>query len=88
MYSFSAEKQKEISSQRTLHAVVNGEITAKGNLSTNIIPNPTESVKEKQLEIITATNPVPNSYSTWIRNVENIKTLAETLEDSDLIPDM
>ncbi len=34
--------------------------------SSNSISNPTDSVKEKQLEIITATNPAPNSYSTWM----------------------
>ncbi len=40
-------------------------------------------VKQKQLEIIEKVNPAPNTYNTWIRKVEDIKTLAETLEDSD-----
>ena len=43
----------------------------------------TSEHKQQQLEIINATNPAPNSYSTWIRSVGDIKTLAETLEDSD-----
>ncbi len=47
------------------------------------IPNFTENVKRKQLEIIEKVNPAPNTYNTWIRKVEDIKTLAETLEDSD-----
>lgn len=47
------------------------------------IPRTFESVKQKQLDIINEVNPAPNSYNTWIRKVEDIKTLAETLEDSD-----
>ncbi len=39
--------------------------------------------KKLQLEIINETNPAPNTYSTWIRSEDDIKTLAETLEDSD-----
>ena len=42
-----------------------------------------KNVKSEQLDIINATNPAPNSYSTWIRSVDDIKTLAETLEDTD-----
>lgn len=51
--------------------------------STNSISNSTENVKQKQLEIIEKVNPAPDTYHTWIRKVEDIKTLAETLEDSD-----
>ena len=51
--------------------------------STNNIPNSIENVKKKQLEIIQKTNPSPNEYSTWVRTVEDIKTLAETLEDDE-----
>ena len=41
------------------------------------------STKREQLDIINETNPAPNSYNTWIRTVDDIKTLPETLEDSD-----
>lgn len=41
------------------------------------------STKREQLDIINETNPAPNTYSTWIRTVDDIKTLAETLEDED-----
>lgn len=51
--------------------------------SVNSISNSTENVKQKQLEIIEKVNPAPDTYHTWIRKVEDIKTLAETLEDSD-----
>lgn len=51
--------------------------------SVDSISNSTENVKQKQLEIIEKVNPAPNTYNTWIRKVEDIKTLAETLEDSD-----
>ena len=39
--------------------------------------------KQNQLAIIEETNPAPNSYLTWVRSVDDIKTLAETLEDGD-----
>lgn len=53
---------------------------------TNNIPQNEKNVnnfKEKQLEIIKNNNPVEDDYHTWIRNVDDIKTLSETLEDSD-----
>lgn len=61
----------------------------------NILSNSKENVKPKfstkqntdrkhnQLDIINKTNPAPNTYSTWIRTVDDIKTLSETLEDGD-----
>ena len=39
--------------------------------------------KQKQLDIIKNNNPVNDDYHTWIRNVEDIKTLEETINDSD-----
>lgn len=39
--------------------------------------------KEGQLEIIKRTNPAPDEYHTWIRNVEDIKAFDELLEDED-----
>lgn len=57
--------------------------TVSEPVSNNSIPNSAENVKQKQLEIIEKVNPAPNTYNTWIRKVEDIKTLAETLEDSD-----
>lgn len=41
--------------------------------------------KQKQLDIIKNNNPVNDDYHTWIRNVEDIKTLEETINDSDWI---
>lgn len=41
------------------------------------------STKREQLDIINETNPAPNIYSTWIRTVDDIKTLSETLDDPD-----
>ena len=40
-------------------------------------------MKQKQLDIILKHNPVQDNYHTWIRNIEDIKTLEETLQDSD-----
>lgn len=42
-----------------------------------------EKIKEKQLEIIKKYNPVYDDYHTWIRNIEDIKTFEESLQDSD-----
>lgn len=39
--------------------------------------------KEKQLKIILKYNPCPDEYHTWIRTVNDIKTLAEALLDDD-----
>lgn len=39
--------------------------------------------KAAQFEIIEKNNPAPNSYQTWIRKAEDIKTFEETLQDSD-----
>ena len=47
------------------------------------ITSDTKNVKKKQLEIIEKVNPAPNTYSAWVRSVEDIKTLSETLEDSE-----
>ena len=44
-----------------------------------------EKYKQKQLDIIKNNNPVNDDYHTWIRNVEDIKTLEETINDSDWI---
>ena len=58
-------------------------------LSTDIISNDSKTVKQnfstkrEQLDIINETNPAPNTYSTWIRTVDDIKTLSETLDDPD-----
>ena len=45
--------------------------------------NSSFSFKQKQLDIIKKNNPVNDDYHTWIRNVEDIKTLEETINDSD-----
>ena len=42
-----------------------------------------EKYKQKQLDIIKNNNTVNDDYHTWIRNVEDIKTLEETINDSD-----
>ena len=41
--------------------------------------------KQKQLDIIKNNNPVNDDYHTWIRSVEDIKALEETINDSDWI---
>ncbi|MBQ8395773.1 MAG: hypothetical protein IJX54_02105, partial [Oscillospiraceae bacterium] len=42
-----------------------------------------EELKSKQLDIILKNNPANNAFSTWIRDVSDIKTFEETLQDSD-----
>ncbi len=43
------------------------------------------NLKENQLDIINNSNPMQDDYHTGIRNVNDIKTLEETLNDSDYI---
>ena len=56
-YSFSAEKEKGISSQRTLHAAVNSKDAAKGNPYGEMIPQPDPAVKGSDLDYVTAVRP-------------------------------
>ena len=44
---------------------------------------PTMANKQKQLEIINKTNPAPNNTSTWIRNIDDIKTAQEVFAGKD-----
>lgn len=55
-----------------------------GTVSTSIISNSAENVKEKQLEIINQYNPAPNTYNTWVRSVDDIKTFEEALADDEV----
>ena len=73
------------SSNTSLHngTVFNNSIPeTRKSVKQNLSESDTEQ-KQKQLDIINETNPAPNTYSTWIRSVDDIKTLAETLEDDD-----
>lgn len=72
------EKQSVLSVTGEKHPNTKNELPSINNISNSI-----GNVKQKQLEIIQKTNPAPNEYSTWVRTVEDIKTLAETLEDDD-----
>lgn len=47
------------------------------------LDNSSFSFKQKQLDIILENNPVNDDYHTWIRNVDDIKTFEEALEDTD-----
>ena len=58
----------------------NAETDGKVNYSVSIYDN---AVKQKQLEIIQGTNPAYSDSFTWIRKVEDIHTLEETLSLSD-----
>lgn len=62
----------------------NGEDTVNNPASKQIISDEVENVKQKQLEIINKTNPAYSDSFTWIRKVEDIHTLEETLSLSDL----
>ena len=39
--------------------------------------------KQRQLDVINRTNPAPNSYNTWVRSVEDIKTLVEAVREPE-----
>ena len=42
-----------------------------------------DNLKQKQLDIILESNPALNDFSTWIRDINDIKTFEETLQDED-----
>lgn len=80
-----AQENNTISSQN-----VSENIYSRGKLGRNTkgqeLENSSfylEKYKQKQLDIIKSNNPVNDDYHTWIRNVEDIKTLEETINDSD-----
>ncbi len=51
--------------------------------NTRELDNSSFSFKEKQLDIILKSNPAGNDTATWIRNVNDIKTFEEALQDGD-----
>lgn len=61
----------------------NSGLSPTDNVSKPSIPNSTENVKQKQLDIILKNNPANSDYVTWIRSIDDIHTLQETLEMSD-----
>lgn len=82
-FKFS-EKNNEVKQESYQGVTENSSLADTTSFtSVNSIPNSTQNVKQKQLEIIEKVNSALNTYNTWIRKVEDIKTLAETLEDSD-----
>jgi hypothetical protein len=44
-----------------------------------------QKLKQKQLEVVLKTNPAPDDYHTWIRNINDILTFEEALNLSDYI---
>jgi hypothetical protein len=81
-----AKRIKEINFE--LGKLADGESTTA---STNPALSDVESKKQKQLEIINKEKPAPNDYSTWIRNIDDIKTADEAFanakEDGAMYPD-
>lgn len=55
------------------------QISISNGLNENLSAEHTKT----QLEIINKYNPAPNTYQTWIRSTDNIKTFEEALLDSD-----
>lgn len=78
----NVQEDNPISSQN-----LSENIYSRGKLGRNTkgqeLDNSSFSFKQKQLDIIKKNNPVNDDYHTWIRNVEDIKTLEETINDSD-----
>ncbi len=86
VYSFSAEKNNETSTPRTLHAVVKGTGSSpNARFVNNSISRDEQIVKHKnnQFEIIEKTNPAPDTYHTWIRSANDVKTFDEVLADDE-----
>jgi hypothetical protein len=54
-------------------------------LDSGLKENYSDSLKQKQLEIIFDANPAPDEYHTWIRTVDDILTFEEALNSPDYI---
>ncbi len=52
-------------------------------VNSNSMRNLKKNIKKEQLDIINQNNPAPNSYLTWVRTEDDIKTFSEALDDSD-----
>lgn len=81
LYSLSG-KTKRIGDAE-VSSLVKQAALSKNSYSVSSISNPDENVKQKQLEIINATNPAPDSYHTWVRSVEDIMTFEEAVADEE-----
>ena len=83
--SYVKEKNESSSSEEIRETIGNKDVrTNRRRLKYDSeLDNSSFSLKQKQLNIILKNNPVNDDYHTWIRNIEDIKTLEETLQDSD-----
>ncbi len=43
----------------------------------------TDTLKERQMQVIQESNPAPDEYHTWIRSAEEIKTFQEAMQDPE-----
>lgn len=73
--------KKDVSNNKTKYSMQNNENNTQ-ELDDSSFSN---NHKQKQLDVIKNNNPANDVYHTWIRNVEDIKTLEETINDSDWI---
>jgi len=83
----SSEEQRGIYGQTNTTSETiknrNGFLQENGRNDSRDVNNTSFSLKQKQLDIIKKNNPVNDDYHTWIRNIDDIKTLEETLQDED-----
>ena len=86
------QKQPTRSATREKHPNTSNELLSKyyyiqfcKKVKKNSLSTEKDKAKQKQLDVINNANPAPNTYLTWVRSVDDIKTLAETLEDSDFV---
>lgn len=61
-------------------SVNSNDMQDKGKYS---LKEDSDKYKERQLSIIEQYNPAPDSYHTWIRNTDDIKTFDEALSDDE-----
>ena len=94
VYSYNAEKTKEPSTRRTIHADVNTRKGVNGELFVDSISQNAENSntfneksakdhKQSQFDIIQETNPMGDDYHVGIRSVEDIRTWDEVLKLDD-----
>ena len=64
-------------------AEVKGKFSAAGKNSDSGADADSQARKQKQLEVIQKSNPAEDSYHTWIRSTDDIRTLREALNDPE-----
>ena len=87
VYNVGKMQERSIPQVRGSSAQNSGAQTGNASSATSIPTSTgksnTQMLKEEQFRIIQQSNPAEDSYHTWVRSVDDIRTLAEVVADPD-----